>query len=117
MAATSHATERTWSDRLAALLPFGVFAVSLAITIVAASALRRSADDEDRRRFDELVQEQRTLILSRLETYATQLRATAGLFEASGDVTHEEFRMFVARQEIQPRFPGIQGTGYSKVVA
>jgi signal transduction histidine kinase len=44
------------------------------------------------------------------------LRGGAGLFAASDDVSPAEFREYVARLELQTRYPGIQGIGFSQVI-
>lgn len=50
----------------------------------------------------------------RLMKYETVLIGGKGLFAASKEVEYDEWHEFVQSQEIQKRFPGIQGMGFSK---
>jgi two-component sensor histidine kinase len=67
----------------------------------------------ERMRFDAVVDQANDAVAGRLETYIAVLRAGAGLFAASKDVSLAEFRAFAERVELTYRYPGIQGIGYS----
>jgi PAS domain S-box-containing protein len=56
-------------------------------------------------------------IRTRLTAHAQLLRSGAALFDASEAVTREEWRTFVARQRIEEQLPGIQGVGFSLLIA
>ena len=56
-------------------------------------------------------------IEQRLATYEQVLRGAKGLFAASKSVDREEFRDYVATQNLSARHPGIQGVGFSPVIA
>ncbi|HSJ63414.1 MAG TPA: CHASE domain-containing protein, partial [Gemmatimonadaceae bacterium] len=65
-------------------------------------------------RFDNAVEAATDRITGRLDIYTTILRSGAGLFGASGFVSREEFRAFARTVEVQSRFPGVQGIGWSE---
>ena len=52
-------------------------------------------------------------IQRRLLEYETILRGGVGFFEASSEVTREEWRRYVASLRLHQIFPGIQGLGFS----
>ena len=58
----------------------------------------------------------RAAIVSRLDAYLAMLHGGAGLFAASTQVRWPEFRAYVERLEIQKRYPGIQGIGFSRFI-
>lgn len=68
-------------------------------------------------RFDAIVDQANEAVANRLDTYMAVLRAGAGLFAASEDVSASEFRAFAQRVELTRRYPGIQGIGYTKRAA
>lgn len=62
------------------------------------------------------IQETKTLIENRMLAYEDILRAGVGLFSSSNEVTRPEWRNFVGILELEKRYPGIQGVGYSQVI-
>ncbi|HSO78852.1 MAG TPA: CHASE domain-containing protein, partial [Chromatiaceae bacterium] len=52
-------------------------------------------------------------IQRRLLEYETILRGGVGFFEASSEVTREEWRRYVASLRLHQIFPGIQGLGFT----
>ena len=56
-------------------------------------------------------------IEQRLHTVDTLLRGVGGLFAASQLVTRDEFRGYVRHLDLQRRFKGIQGIGFSRRLA
>ncbi len=57
------------------------------------------------------------LIVKRLDEYRLMLRSGVGLFRATQSVSRESWRQFVENLDISKNYPGIQGVGYSQVVA
>lgn len=57
-----------------------------------------------------------TLIKNRIVTYEQVLRSGVGLFNASENVTRNEWKIFTQELKLQENFKGIQGFGYSEVV-
>lgn len=94
-----------------------VLAVSLFLTAVAwylsnEYVERRAAD-----RFSFEVEDSRQRILQRMLEYEQVLRGGIALFKASDDVTRVDWHHYVTALKIERYFPGIQGIGFSKVVA
>ena len=55
-------------------------------------------------------------IKNRMATYKEILYSGTGFFEASEEVTREEWHIFINKLQLSEFFPGIQGIGYSKVL-
>lgn len=91
-----------------------VFAVSVLFTSIATFYVWSTASDRDKRRFDELTFKTRVAIESRMETYVALLRSTRGFLASQEVLTQDDFRIFISRSELQRRFPGIQGVGFSR---
>lgn len=103
----SGASRRLW-------FPYAVLGASLAMMTAGTVLLEIIARREVELRFESRVQQTEVSIRNRLETYVALLRATAGFFDASEQVRHDEFRTFVAHLELRQRFPGLQGIGLSR---
>ncbi|MCC5797358.1 MAG: diguanylate cyclase [Methylophaga sp.] len=56
-------------------------------------------------------------VVNKVSAYQQVLRAAQGLFEASENVTRDEFRVFVSKLKLDQFYPGIQGVGLSKIVS
>ncbi|HEV2146686.1 MAG TPA: CHASE domain-containing protein [Longimicrobiaceae bacterium] len=97
--------------------PWMVLAVSLLLTVAATLALDAATRDRERMRFENAVEAAVDRIDGRLEVYLTTLRGGAALFAASDSVTPEEFRAYAERLEVQRRFPGVQGIGWTRRLA
>ena len=93
--------------------PLLVLAVSLAVTVAMTALVALGIRSRDQARFENAVQAAHDRISGRLETYITVLRGVAGLFDASGNVTREEFHDYVNRLDLPHLFPGVQGVGFS----
>jgi diguanylate cyclase (GGDEF)-like protein len=55
-------------------------------------------------------------INQRLDAYAQILRGTRGLYVASQEVERSEFHDFVSSLELEKRYPGILGVGFSLII-
>ncbi len=99
------------------LTPPIVLAASLLLTVIATWTIARSAYERDEARFVNATQATTDRIVGRLETYVALLRGGAGLFAGSETVTYDDFAAYAYRLDIQNRYPGIQGYGYTKLVA
>jgi signal transduction histidine kinase/ActR/RegA family two-component response regulator len=95
-------------------LPVVVLLVSLAATTAFALQMRRTIAAQDDERFAFAADALRDSIRDRIETYVAMLRAAAGLQDARPDLGASDFREFVERLELQSRYPGIQGIGFSR---
>jgi CHASE1-domain containing sensor protein/nitrogen-specific signal transduction histidine kinase len=94
-------------------IPYIILVIALLITLLSTIYVIQSAEEIDRLRFNNAVEETQSSITNRVETYIALLRGGSGLFAANGNVTDEEFKLFVDRLRITERYPGIQGIGYA----
>ncbi|MEC5159216.1 MULTISPECIES: sensor domain-containing diguanylate cyclase [unclassified Janthinobacterium] len=80
----------------------------------------RGAEDDAQRQvqaeFDSRVRELVNLLASRMQTYLQVLYGAQGLFVSSDVVDRAEFHDYLAVQQIDLHFPGIQGVGFMRVV-
>jgi len=104
--ALSHGAARQW-------VPVFVLLAALTITGTASHFASLGAMARDRLRFEHAVERTRALIDSRMETCVALLRAGGSLFAAAGEVDRDRFHAFVSRLNLQARYPGIQGIGFS----
>ena len=98
-------------------IPYIILGISLLITLLSTFYVVRSAEERDRLRFENAVQQTRNSINSRLETYIALLRGGSALYATRSEVTEEEFRLDVKRLRLDERYPGIQGIGYTPRIA
>ncbi len=98
------------SDRA---LPWYVFGVFVVLTVLATSYVWRSTRAADHARFINAVQATRDGITARLETYINVLTATRGLMASNPALPRNDLRDYIRSHEVQRRYPGIQGIGFS----
>jgi signal transduction histidine kinase len=94
-------------------LPWVVLVVCLAFTH---DAWREAEQDAERARlsyFDGVLRDTTAALVDRLDSYRDALLGGAGLFNASEEVTREEWREFQLRLQLPVRHPGAQGLGYA----
>ena len=94
-------------------IPYFVLVVTLLLTIFATYYSAIATKEQDRLQFENTAQRTQYDIQNRLETYIALLRAGSGLFAANEQISRDEFRAFVDRLDLQNRYPGIQGIGFS----
>lgn len=102
--------------RARASFPAAVLLAGLAVTAVATDFTRQTATANDRLRFENSADAVAHEIHGRLDAYIAMLRGGAGLFAASDEVQLSEFRSYVQRLELEARYPGIRGIGFSRIV-
>ncbi len=98
------------------LMPLLVLLFSLLATLYAWHNLRLAQQAAAELHFSRLSQEILAAIEKRMGNQRQILLGTAGLFEASEQVTREEWRRYVKRLDLATNYPGIQGVGYSQVI-
>ena len=103
--------ERRPADALIAWLVVVTF---LVVTALAGTYVWRMSRLADRARFQNAVQGTRAAVEYRLDAYINLLRASGGLFSLDRDPSSEELRQFIQHIDVQRRYPGIQGVGFSK---
>ncbi len=102
-------THRQWS-------PYVIFITSLLLTCICTLYVAYRAESEDRFRFDNEVNITTSTIESQFNTYITALLGGRGLFDASDDVTRDEFRAYALGLELHKKYPGVAGFGFIKKV-
>ncbi|HEX7858925.1 MAG TPA: CHASE domain-containing protein [Verrucomicrobiae bacterium] len=95
------------------LLPLFVLICGLSATALATYLVNENLRYRERQQLQDVRYQVERAIYSRIEAYIGLLRGGAGLFAANQTVTLQQFRQFVQRLEIQKRYPGLQGFGYS----
>lgn len=97
-------------------LPLAFCALTLFVTFLAFRASYDSVRQELQNYYDFRVREALARIDTRMQAYEAVLRGTAGLFEATGNVTRQEFQKYVTTLQLAEKFPGIQAVGFSLIV-
>jgi PAS domain S-box-containing protein len=105
-------TPSTGERRWIGLLPVAVFLVSSALLLSWWSGLAASQRRSMQEHFEVDARRVETKIAERFEAYDQILRATAGLFAASDDVTREEFRRYVEALQLGKAYGELQGIGF-----
>jgi signal transduction histidine kinase/ActR/RegA family two-component response regulator len=95
------------------LLPLLILLVGLLITGLTAWQLERTDVERSQARFNAIVERAKGRVEATYNLQLALLRATAGLFNASGEVTREEFRSFVERLDLPRNYPGVLGIGFA----
>ena len=93
-------------------LSWGILVVSLSITFLVWIGFANSLTNTQNHDFQSHADFMTLLIHDELEQYEQVLVGAEGLFVASNDVTLSEWKSFVGIQDIEKRFPGLQGVGY-----
>lgn len=76
------------------------------------TAIRSKAEQ----RFEFLAEETSLAIAQRLRIYETALRGGKGLFDATGEVSRQQWQSYVSNLDLQNNFPGIQGLGFVRML-
>ncbi|MBS1140428.1 MAG: hypothetical protein H6R13_1881 [Proteobacteria bacterium] len=79
--------------------------------------VRQTTEAQIYQRFLNRAEQERSNIHFRLEVHAQVLRGAAALFHASDHVDRHEWRDYVANLQLEKTLPGIQGVGFSQMIA
>lgn len=90
-----------------------ILLVGLSLSLMLAYFTWAGIRSYHRVRFDAVANQIENEIERRMDTYVNALIQTRALFEASEDVSRDEFRRYVRSIQLLESFPGIQGLGYS----
>lgn len=88
--------------------------VALLLTLVSTLAAAYLGRERDRMRFENAVQGTTDRVRSRLDAHVAMLYGARSLFAAGRQVSARQFRTYVRELEVEHRYPGMQGIGYSK---
>ncbi|WP_215227508.1 PAS domain S-box protein [Erythrobacter sp. 3-20A1M] len=105
----------TWRGQR--LSPFSVVAfiailVMLCATLAAWRLNMQAAYERSQASFESLAADSRQALAYRLQSYRQALDGGAALFEASGDVTLEQWRAYASVLDLSHDLPGISGIGF-----
>lgn len=95
--------------------PYWALVVVAALTIAALIGYRHLSEERDLSRFRNAVESVQDNLHNRIDAYISILLATRSRFiSARSDVDVTAFRRFVEDLEIERRYPGLQGVGFTR---
>lgn len=97
--------------------PWLVLLLSLSLTWLTWRNTLAAQEQAEQAQFELQVRDVLNRIDQRMQVYQQILLSTRGLFEASKDVNREEFRRFVDSLHLAETYPGVQGLGFSRLIA
>ena len=92
---------------------WGVLVAFMIITAISTFYVKSDVDVQAKRQFIFGCNEIRARIAARLEAHEQILLSGAAFFDASDNVTRNEWRTFTQRLNTETNFPGIQGIGFA----
>jgi diguanylate cyclase (GGDEF)-like protein len=98
------------------ILPALVLTGCLGVTAVLWRGADTDAEQDAQADFDGRVRELVNNLDQRMQTYVQVLYGVQGLFASSQQVEREEFRTYLASQDLNRHFPGVHGVGYMQLV-
>ncbi len=104
--------ERARWTPLLTVVPYLVLGLSLALTALSYRFVDQGRAWRVRGEFEAQAREVGHRLLRRLHADEQVLRGAVGLFQASDEVSREEWRRYVAALRFDERYPGIRGLGY-----
>lgn len=91
-------------------------AISLSITFAVIQYSRQNARENLEAVFDFHVYETIQRIKNRMNSYEQVLKGTRGLFAVKEQVTRKEFKLYIELLQLEKKYPGIQGVGFSLII-
>lgn len=95
---------------------WAVLVIGFVLTGLAYYTVRSDSEQAAQTRFDFRNEEVSNSIERRMNAYTQSLLGGLGLMRASNRVSRDEWRVYVETLDLQRRFPGIQGIGFSEWV-
>jgi len=96
--------------------PLVVLALGLVVTAALTYVMRDSVEQEAGDHFELQAEQAKNAIAARIQSYSDALYAVRALFHTSVRVTQEDFRNFVAKLELQTRYPALRILNYAAYV-
>lgn len=93
-------------------LPWVLAAALLAASLIGAWQAQRLVQAHQQSRFDSRVGQLTSAIDERMTAYVQVLRGARGLFEASTEVTRDDWHQYVEQLQLKRRYPGIRAMSY-----
>lgn len=94
-----------------------VLTAGLLLSLLVAMTVERVVQERAVERFRLQGDEVRNMLARRLDKYELALRGGVALFHASQSVERADWQLFVTTLDIPHTLPGVQGVGYSQVIA
>jgi len=101
-----------WRNSIAWL----VLAFTLLVQLIILKHLELKEDRAAGQQFEFLVEKTTEAIGKRMINHEQVLLGATGLFDASGEVSREQWRAYNDHLQLAERYPGIQGVGFAKAV-
>jgi PAS domain S-box-containing protein len=101
-----------WRNSIAWL----VLAFTLLVQLIILTHLELKEDRAASQQFEFLVEKTTEAIGKRMINHEQVLLGATGLFDASGEVSREQWRAYNDRLQLAERYPGVQGVGFAKAV-
>jgi signal transduction histidine kinase len=79
-------------------------------------ATANTIESDAQNRFDNMARSAHNSINGRIKSYTDVLRGAASLFQASADVTREQFHRYVDGLSLEHEFPGIEAINFARYV-
>lgn len=95
------------------LFVFGGLLIGLTASLLVALQLSRVNDARVSERFSSASDAIAGAVENQIQTQLTLLRGTAGFFNASEEVTAEEFEAYISRLDLEQNYPGVLGIGFA----
>ncbi len=93
-----------------------VVVVGLLITATTALQMKSDVERNVTLEFTSRCDAMQSRIVERLNDYDLLLRGCVGLFNASDNVTREEWRQYVRSMKVEQQLPGVQGVGFALLI-
>lgn len=93
-----------------------ILAIGLIVTLALWQHFSAHFAERAEDRFSHRAEAAKNLLLSRMQAHAQVLRGAAALFAASENVSRAEWRAYVGALELDRSLPGIQGTGFTRMI-
>lgn len=97
-------------------LPYIVIIIGLLLSVLSGLFINHYYKEKENTRLELISSEIIVLVKTRMAAYEQILRSGVALFNASHNVSRDEWARFVKEHKLNEHFRGIQGFGYSEVV-
>ncbi|HEX8636912.1 MAG TPA: CHASE domain-containing protein, partial [Pyrinomonadaceae bacterium] len=98
-------------------LSYLVLAVLILLTVGITYSFYKSAQTKDSIRFNNQVNRLHSSIENKINLYVALLEGSRGFIEATPEVTRRKFAGYIDRLDLRNKHTGIQGIGFSKIIA
>jgi signal transduction histidine kinase/sensor domain CHASE-containing protein len=87
--------------------------LSISVGICLHVSTSQAIEKDARARFSYMARNVQSILEGRIKTYADLLRGIASLFQASDDVSRDEFRRYVTGLDLPHQFPGVEAINFA----